>query len=87
MYNKQWNISRINSINKSKYKINYYFNRRKNWRILELSRYEIRTTNAPQYQVPVWRDHTIGPSTAKNGDNYCTAPKKNMGKNACDNLA
>ena len=43
-----------------------------------LNRSKIETTNALQCQVPVWGDHTIGPRTAKNGDNYCTALKRNM---------
>ena len=38
----------------------------KNWRILQLNRSEIGTTNALQCQVPVWWDHTISPRTSKN---------------------
>ena len=59
---------------------------RKNWRILQLNRCEIGTINAPQCWVPVWWDHTIGPRTAKNGDNYCTALQRNMGRSAHGNL-
>jgi len=36
--------------------------------------------------VPSPRDHTIGPKTAKNGNNYSLAPKRNMGRSACGNL-
>ena len=41
------------------------------------------TTNALRCQGPIWRDHSIGPKTAKNGDNCFTAPKRNMGRSAC----
>jgi len=59
---------------------------RKNWRTIQLNRSEIGTTNAFQCQVPVWSDHTIGPRTAKNGNNYCTAMERNMGRSAHGNL-
>jgi len=59
---------------------------RENWRILQLNRSEIGTTNALQCQFPVWRDHAIGPRTARNGGNYCTALKRNMGRSAHGNL-
>jgi len=35
-------------------------------------------TNTPQCCVPVLRDHTIGPKISENGDNYSTAPMRNM---------
>jgi len=50
---------------------------RQNWRFSNWIRYEIGTTNAPRCQVPIWRDNTIGPKTAKNDDNYSTALKRN----------
>jgi len=59
---------------------------RQKWRILQLNKSIIGTTNAVQCQVPVWWDHTIGPRTAKNGDNCCTALKRNMGRSAHGNL-
>jgi len=59
---------------------------RKNWRILQWNTSEIGTTNALQCQFPVWRHHTIGPRTAKKGDIYCTALKRNMGRSAWGNL-
>jgi len=59
---------------------------RKNWRILLTNRSEIGTIYAPQCRVQVWWDHTIGPRIAKNGDNYCTALKRNMGRSAHGNL-
>ena len=58
----------------------------KRWSILQLNRSESGTTNALQWQLPVWGDHKKGPRTAKNGDNYCTALKRNMGRSACGNL-
>jgi len=51
-----------------------------------LPKYEIGTTNTLQCPVPIWTDHTIGPKTAKNGDNYSTAPKRNMGRSASGKL-
>jgi len=63
-----------------------YSSSRKNWRILRLNRCEIGTICAPQCRVPVWCDHAIGPRTAKTGDNYCTAMKRNMGRSAHGNL-
>jgi len=54
----------------------------KNWRIHNINRSEFGTTNALQCQVLVWGDHTIGHRTAKNGDDYCTALKRNMGRSA-----
>ena len=59
---------------------------RKNWRILQLNRSEIGTTKALQCQALVWGDHTIDPRTAKNGDNYCAALKRNMGRSTHGNL-
>ena len=55
---------------------------RKKWKIPHLNRSEIGTTNALQCQVQAWGDHIIGPRTAKNGNNYCTALKRNMEKSA-----
>ena len=63
-----------------------YQSSRKNWRILLLNRSEIGTTNTLQCQYPIWGDHKIGPRTAENGYNYCTALKWNMGRSAHDNL-
>jgi len=57
----------------------------KNWRILQSNRCKIGTINALQCRVPVWWD-SIGPRTAKNDDNYCTALKRNMGWSAHGNL-
>ena len=59
---------------------------RKKRRILQLNRSEIGTTNAKQCRVPVWWDHAIGQGTKKNGDNYCTALKRNMRRSAHGNL-
>jgi len=46
----------------------------------------MKTTNAPRCCVPLWRDHTIGPKTVENGDNYSTAPKRNMRRSDRGNL-
>ena len=35
------------------------------------------------FQVPIWRDHTIGPKTATNVDKYSTTLTRNMGRSAC----
>jgi len=58
----------------------------KRWSILQLNRSESETTNALQCQVPVWGDHKKSPRTAKNGDNYWMALKRNMGSSAHGNL-
>jgi len=42
--------------------------RGKKWWLL--MRYEIGTTNAPRYWVPVLGDHRIGPKIIENGDNH-----------------
>ena len=59
---------------------------RENWRFSNSIRCEIGTTKAPRCWVPIWRDHTIGPKTVKSGDNYSTAPKRNMEMSARGNL-
>jgi len=59
---------------------------RKNWRIVQLNRSKIRTTDTPQCRVPVWWDHVNGLRTANHSDNYCTALKRNMGRSAHGNL-
>ena len=38
---------------------------RQNWRLSNWIRYETGTTNALRCQVPIWRDHTIGPKPRK----------------------
>jgi len=42
--------------------------------------------SVPDFDSRKWAKKTIGPKAAKNGDNYSTALKRNMGRSAYGNL-